>query len=584
MVTQSIVQSPDEPAGLDADAGRRTREETPEMSRTTDPTLGRRGLAFAVGIVALFSVLVAGCSDDSDSTSDNAVTSSEGSTVEISDTEVPEVTMGLTSPDLALNLLNGPTIPNISLMANVAQGLVAYDADGELQPSLASEWEAVSPTEYVYTVKPGQKFSNGDPVTAEDIAYSMNYAMDPETGSVTSSFYLTVKSIEATADDEVTVTLKTPDPTWDYVPGTYPGWIYDKDSLAAGENFGGPKGIPVGSGPYAITEFTADHVTFERNEFFDGPTPPVAKFVVNLIDDDGTRLAAMQAGDIDGALYVPLQATQQWSELPDVELFSATSPALDLMWFNTTKPPFDDAHVRRAFMYAFNRDAVVENVLHGNAAVAEPQVLPEFWVNEMSAEEAEERTDEQGPPYPYDMEKAKDELAQSSQAGGFSTTAYYTASAPELGLALQGLSESLSELNIDLELKELTDAAYYERAGSGDFEMLSSTGAFDYPDPLGYYYLVNCGCAAAPNGFNFSRYSNPDVDRLFKEAYADTNDDTRVDKILEIVSTIATDVPSPTLWFRNSVTALRSGLVLSDLGPWTTLVTPWMAKIGEPAS
>ncbi len=555
--------------------------------RTTRPTARRhrRTLSSGVGIALIAGAIFAGCSGSDDDNDGQVPTSSGIQDVELASTEVPEVTIGLTSPELSLNLLIGPTIPNISLMANVLQGMVAYDSSGELQPGLAEEWEQTSPTEYVYTLKSGQKFSNGDPVTAEDVAFSMNYAMDPATGAVTSSFYLTVKSIEATGPDEVTVSLKTPDPTWDYVPGTYPGWIYEKDSLeAAGENLGGPKGIPIGSGPYEITEFTADHVTFERNEFFSGEAPTVEKFTVRLIDDDGTRLAAMQAGDIDGALYVPLQSTQQWEALSDVNLYSVTSPALDLMWFNTTKPPFDDAHVRRAFMYAFNREAVVDNVLNGNATVANPQVLPEFWVNEMSAEEAEQRTDEQGPQYPYDMDKARDELAQSNQPDGFSVTAYYTASAPELGLALQTLTESLKELNIDLTLRELTDAAYYERAGSGDFEMLSSTGAFDYPDPLGYYYLVNCGCAAAPNGFNFSRYANPNVDKLFERAYADTDDASRVDKILEIVSTIATDVPSPTVWFRNSVTALDSDLALTDLGPWTTLVTPWMAKIGEPAS
>lgn len=545
----------------------------------------RRPWALLVLALALVIGLVLGGCMGGDDENGGGVESASTEGVELSSTEVPEVTLGLTAPDLSVNLLTGPTIPNISLMANVVQGLVALDSAGELVPAIASEWEQVNPTTYVYKLDPEQRFSNGDPVTAEDVVFSMRYAMDPKTGSVTSSFYLNVKSIDQTGPDEVTVKLKTPDPTWDYVPGQYPGWIYEKDSLkAAGENLGSPDGIPIGSGPYKITEFTADRVVFERNEHYAGEQPPVAKFTVRLIDDDSTRLAAMQSGDIDGALYVPLQSTRQWQELPDTELYSATTPNLDLIWFNTTKAPFDDPHVRRAVMYAFNREAVVDNVLGGNATVAMPQVLPDMWVNEMSVEEAEAREDEMGPLYEYDMEKAADELAQSKYPDGFDATVYTTASAPELALAMQGLQQSLSELGINLTVREISDVNYYDRASSGNFEMLSSTGSFDYPDPLGYYYLVNCGCAAAPEGFNFSRYANDHVDQLFEEAYADTNDESRVDKIVEIVRTVSEDAPSPTLWFRNSVTALRSGLVLTDLGPWTTWVTPWMAKIGEPAA
>jgi peptide/nickel transport system substrate-binding protein len=550
-------------------------------------------VAAAVVALIVFGTVLAGCGGSS---GENASSDSGGGSApqeegvqktKLSSAEVPEVTLALTAQEVSLNLLTAPTVPTVSLVANVARGLLEYGPDGSLHSGVAKSWKEVSPTEYVYMLKPGLKFSTGAPVTADDVLYSLKYESNPKTGSVTSSFYLTVKSIEKVGSNEIKVTLKKPDPTWRYVPAHYPAWIYEKKSLEeGGENFGGPQGIPVGTGPYAINEMTNDHITFVRNKYYAGPKPPVAKFVVKLVADPGTSLAAMQSGDIDGALYVPLQSTNQWESIEGTSIFSTVSPNQDNLWINTSKAPFDDPHVRRALMYAFNREAVVKSIFHGQAIVFPTQVAPQMWGNEMSVSEAEARSHEQGREYPFDMEKAKAELAQTKYKDGFSATVIYPSSAPELGLALQALSQSLKELNVNLEVKELNDTPFYSKlyGSAGEFEVAASTGSYDYPDPLGFYYLTLCGCAIPPNGFNASHYKNPKLDKLFEEAYADTNHTSRVDKILEAVTLITEEQPLPMLWFRNVVTALKSNLAITNLGPWTFFDTPWMADIGETAS
>lgn len=541
-------------------------------------------LASLVALLAL-GVFVAGCggsSDDSGSTGGETGGETQAADVQVSSAEVPEVTLAMTGQEISLNLLAAPTVPTASLMANVVQGLVAYEPDGTLTEGLAESWEEVSPTEYVYTLKDGARFSTGAPVTIDDVVYSLNYEKDPETGVVSSSFFLTVKSIEKMGANKVKVTLSKPDPTWPYVPAHYPAWIYERKSLeAAGENFGGPQGIPIGSGPYAISEMTEDHITFVRNEFYDGPKAPVAKFVVRLVADPGTSLAAMQSGDIDGALYVPLQSVNQWEDVENTDIFATISPNQDQIWINTEKAPFDDPHVRRALTYAFDREGVAKSVFNGRAVVYPTQVAPDMWANEMSPEEAEERASEQGPEYPFDMEKAEAEMAASKHKDGFSAEITYPSSAPELGLALQALAQSVKQLDIDLEVKELNDTPFYGKLFEGEYDLAASTGSFDYPDPLGYYYVVLCGCTIPPAGFNASRYDNPKLDALFDKAYADTNKESRLDTIIEAVNLVTEELPMPILWYREVVTALDAELAITDLGPWAYFDTAWMTKVGK---
>ncbi len=540
----------------------------------------------AAALMALLAAIAVGCGSGSDDTG-RLPTAGSAETRAASDAEVPEVRWALNASLQALNITTAPDGTSVSLLANVLQGLLAYDRDGNLRPSLASSWRAVSPTEYRYTLRSGVRFSDGKPVTPEDILYSMRFAMNPRTGGAASSFYLSVKSIDQTAPDEITVKLRHPDPGWKYTPGHWSGWIYEKAAaVKAGSKFGGPRGIPIGSGPYEITQFSSDHVTFVRNPYYAGQRPKAARVTVSFITDDATRLAAMQSGDIDGTFTVPLEDTAQWQKVPSVDLLSVGSPNITYLFFNTTRAPFDDVHVRRALMYAFNREAVVRNLLHGNARVANTIVPPELWVNEnLTPEQVEARRADLGPEYPYDIEKAKAELAKSRYPRGFSTTVIYTSASAEVGTGMQVLAQSLKELNVDLKLRTITDADFAKLfVPRPDFSLVAGPGAADYPDPLNLMGQALCSCQAVPNGFNMSGYKNEQLDSLIADATADPDATTRVDKIMQGLAIANEQLPFTVLWWDNTVAAVNTKLVLDGYGFWTSFLTPWMSSIRAAAS
>lgn len=532
-------------------------------------------IGFAVALAAAAAVATAGCgSDSSTSSTDGAQRPA------MSSAEVPEVTWGINVKDLTLNTLFPLSgVPGIALSANVGEGLLRYNADGTLGTNLASSWKQVSPTVYTYTLKRGLRFSNGKPVTMDDVLYSLRTELDPRNFSAT--FMTSVKSFTAKGDT-LTVTLKKFDPTWRYIPGHYSGWIYEKASMIrAGSKFGSPQGIPVGSGPYKITEFTSDHVTFVRNPYYHGPRPKVGKVVVRLITDDATRLAAMQSGDLDGTLFVPVANLPQWSKLSTVNIVSVPSPNGVAGTFNVTKPPFDDVHVRRAVMYAFNREAIVRNVLHGRAVNALSLIPPELWVNEVSAAEAKARTAEQGPQYPFDMAKAKAELAQSRYPDGFTTTVSYPPDDAAVGLAMQVWAQDLKSLGITLKLNEESAATLFPKVAKGDFNLVVNQGSFDYPDPLGMLPGL-CACNRA-TGLNSSGYNNPQFDRLFQFALAEPDRTKRVNALMQAVAIASRDIPFVSLWWENAVAAVNKKYALTNFGGWTWL-RPWMSELGAAAS
>jgi peptide/nickel transport system substrate-binding protein len=157
----------------------------------------------------------------------------------------------------------------------VTTGLLQMDEAGRLRPEIASAWKAVNPTTYQYTIRPTLKFSNGQPVTAEDVAFAMTRNLDPKAASEVSSFYTNVKSITAVGTNQVTVKLKRPDIQWQYTPAHLSGFVFEKAGyLKDPDAFGTPENMPIGAGPYMYQSYVPDSkVVVVRNPFWQGPKP-----------------------------------------------------------------------------------------------------------------------------------------------------------------------------------------------------------------------------------------------------------------------------------------------------------------------
>jgi peptide/nickel transport system substrate-binding protein len=470
-------------------------------------------------------------------------------------------------------------IMNYVVALLVQEALVGVGQDGSLQPSLAESWTRKDAKTYVYDLRSGVTFSDGSPLTAEDVVASLGLHAKKGSTTAFAYAYANVDTIEATGPAQVTITLKSPDASFAWTPS--PGTLLVTSAKfieATGERIGTPEGKLLGTGPYKVAEFAPDlHVTLERNDAWWGGKAPFRQIKIDFIPEESTRLLAMRGDSVDVALNVPAEQIDQWQTIPDVQLKTAGDRSLVTLAFNTAKKPWNDVHVRRAVAHAVDREGIVKSVLRGHGRVAATIPDPAQWGGALTAGEVT------GlyatiPQYGFDLAKAKAELAQSATPEGFSDVLTYPSSGPQLGRAALTLAENLKGLGITLEVKEVPLEQWIAdlgKHGSGIYLgwYFATTG-----DPAEYVQQLLHGSAAGQNGTNIAEYDNDEVTGLLDRAKSSTDDAARAKLLGEALVKAAADVPYQPLWWGESATAFGKGVTADGFGPYF-FVGPWAAKV-----
>lgn len=199
-------------------------------------------------------------------------------------------------------------VANYWVAAATAEGLVTTDAAGNLAPALATSWEQTDPTTYVFQIDDSAVFQDGDPMTMADVLTSIDVAKNPETSPSIVS-WANVDTVEQTDDWEVTITLLEPDASFIFGPSSASGLFVFPESYweSAGDSLGTAEALPVATGPYQITEFSPDSsITLERSEHWDGDESAYDTINFSIIPNENTRLLAMENGDANLSLSVPI--------------------------------------------------------------------------------------------------------------------------------------------------------------------------------------------------------------------------------------------------------------------------------------
>jgi peptide/nickel transport system substrate-binding protein len=533
-------------------------------------------------VVGLIGTLTA-CGNSSESTDKSRATAVSGQQSKAGDAEIASVEWGVPKATTTLDPWGTAGSDAASLaLTNAAVGLLSFDAKGGLRPALARRWEEVDPLTYTYEIDPDARFPDGSRVTTEDVVFSMARSMNPKTGGCCKpAVYANVKTIRATGPNQITVKMKSPDPTWPNNSASEGTAVFKKATvLRQGKSIGSPDALPLGAGPYRIAEFVPDdHVTFERNPHYWGTPPKAAKVVLRYIKDSRSIFSALQSGSIDGTFQVPASETPSYRRIRSINLVSTPSLYYKEFDFNVERKPFDDVHVRRAFAYAWDRQQIVDRILHGNAEVASAVQAPWLWrgATGLSREEATKRFENEIPQYPYDMDRAREELKQSSVPNGFTATVQVSAADPDFSKALQILSQSLKQLNINLKVKETEYNRWAADLFSHDYDLMTTFNLGSSPQPVTQTVQTYSIDQAKPNGFNFSNYKNPKVDSLLKEILQAPEESERADLLMEVMKITQTDLPVIFPWWDYAVMAIDKDLVFGDYG--VMYAQQWAAKL-----
>lgn len=419
-------------------------------------------------------------------------------------------------------------VPEAAVIRQMLVGLTTTDRDGKTIPGMAESWESTDNKVWTFKIRDA-KWSNGDPVTANDFVYSWRRLLDPNTASPYASYLVDAKvagaeaimegkaavdslGVKALDDKTLQVTLSEPVP---YFPDTLIHTSVKPVNQKAVEQFGDkwtdPANIVV-NGPYKISEWQVnDKIVLTRNEsYYDNANTTLEKITMLAIPSSTTDVARYQAGEIDVTNEeLPSEQFKSLKEQLGDEV--SVSPMLCTYYyeFNTVKPPFNDARVRRALALALDRNTITDKV------VGQGQT-PAYQLTPVSTNGMENNTPEW---QNWDQERRVEEAKKLLNEAGYSESKplkfelLYNTSDNHKKIAVAASSlwkQSLGFVDVSLINKEWK--TYLDTRRNGNYQVARAGWCGDYNEPSTFLNIVKSG-----NSNNQGKYSSAAFDSLMTQ-------------------------------------------------------------------
>lgn len=441
-------------------------------------------------------------------------------------------------------------------------GLLDYDYEGNMIPSLARELPAVSDDGRVFrfVLRDGIKFHNGREITAHDISWSMHRLLSERIGSPGYPFFKSivgapsyhsgkraeVQGIVVIDDRTIEFRLDEPDQTFlnaMAMPFAYPIPREHVEMLEKTEGLDAVGRHPVGAGPFAFARWERGvQVELERFDAYWSPQarPDRMIFLENISADVAS--ARFRNGDLD-ILYRPSKVSRLFlreSEAWAPYRAESPSPSVFALGLNCELSPFDNVHVRRAVAFALDRSKLER--LEPGEAIAATQVLPPML-----------------PPYDpelptrqtFDLDRAKEEMRLAGFPNGLAEpVTLWVRGEGEVRVA-QLFQQDLARIGVGIELKVVSFATYLKETGRPRVAQAAFTGWHqDFPDPSNFMDILFHSRSIHPeNSENRSFYRNPRLDAILDRARAEVDRDARLALYAEANAILADEAPWALLYY-----------------------------------
>lgn len=446
----------------------------------------------------------------------------------------------------------------------VYNGLVTTNEALEPVPALAEEWEiSEDGLTYTFSLRQGVMFHNGREMVGDDVKYSLERILDPETASPHSSDLGGIDTIEVVDPATVVITLSAPDSSFlAKLMGTSIA-IVPQEVV---EENGDLMQVMVGTGPFRYVDYVPNSVvTLERNpDYWEEGKPYVDGMEMQIIPDSTARTTALVTGTVDFIEYAPVQDLPIFEGDENIQIAGDQNTNIRYMAVNVTREPFDQLEVRQAISMVIDREPIIDAAVFGGGT-ATNIVFPESYWAGFESEIPEP-----------DIEGARALLADAGYPDGFQTVIHSWAQYPFLSNAAIVIQEQLRQIGIESELDFQENAIYLENYFSGNFD-LSVTGTSAYVDPNDVI-LANFGTGESNNG---TGYSNPEVDELIAQGMEETDQDARAEIYRRIQEILLEDLPWINLFIANQYEAMTTnlkGYVHIPTGSNKTLKDAWLEQ------
>lgn len=456
----------------------------------------------------------------------------------------------------------------------VLEPLVVLTKAGKIAPWLAQSWNASGPKAYVYHLRRGVKFSDGAPLTARDVVFSLNFYR--RQGSANAyNFPSTLKSITAVNSSTVKITLTAPNAAWAVTPTGAQLGIFEKKFYDQHKNtFGQPGTGVVGTGPWQISKFDpTSGARLTANPRYWGGAPSIKEIDWKFYSSETSEALAFRSGEID--LAFPSD-NKSFASTAGTKLLTAPGEQLEIILsLNTLTAPWSDVHVRRAVAYAIDRQALI--AAYGGYAQPAYTMIPPVLLRQFGGQKQINAALRSVPIYKHDLAKAKSEMSKS----GFEHGAKVTLAAlnqPAIVNMTQVLKSQLAAIGIDAAIKvENVDPNTAEITGSDRKAVQSQIAPYGgtSPDPGGIYDWAFGSKNATSGNWNASNWSTPTVDRLIAAGFSAPTPSKRLQIYGQLLTQLGQNVPYVPIAMVNGTVALASKYAWpsfdsfwANLGPW----------------
>lgn len=428
--------------------------------------------------------------------------------------------------------------------------LFKKDSSGEIVPSLVDTYTWVDETTLQMTIKQDIKFHNGNEFLIEDVLYTIKRGKESEyTTWITENIDIDNTKI---LEDGVTLEIKYTIPRGDSLAALC--FLYVVNEATCEESGYNPETNPVGTGAFKYSTLVkGDRMEFESNADYWNGAPAFEKLIFRTITESASRTIELESAGVDVIYGVATNDIALLADNPQITVHRTPNYSLNFVGFNCQVEPFNDPLVRQAITYALDKEAIVEVVYGEKGSVATGPISDNIFG--YSADVME---------YTYDVEKAKELLAQAGYPDGFETTITVSDSQERITTA-EIIQNQLSAIGVTVTSEVLENATYLDRVVESKFNMYAlgwttNTGDADY----GLYETYHSDC---PTWSNTSRYSNPEVDTILEKARASTDSQERLALYAEVQKILVEDAPQIYMWNGEEILAARSNVQGLELNP-----------------
>lgn len=388
------------------------------------------------------------------------------------------------------------------IMLNVFEGLLMPSPSGELIPAIAESYEiSEDGTTYIFKIREGIKFHNGNPLDVKDVEFSLNRMAGRDGFPPSSALFEEISDIKIVGDNKIEIKIKEADSAFIY--SLTEGIVPDENADELDKN-------PIGTGPFKVAQYDREQqIVLEKFKDYWGDKANIDKVTVLVVPNNETAFLKLLSGEINMLSRVDAKRLKELKEFNNV---SAPQNIVQIFSLNNEVKPFDDVRVRKAINMAIDKDEIITGVMGGNGIKLDTNMSPvmkKYCIDYLGDNK--------------NVEEAKKLLSESGNTD-FIFTIKVPSNYPMHVNTAQIIAEQLKEIGLNVKIETIEWTTWLSEVYSGRKYEATIVGLAGKLDP---YSILRRYTSDYKN--NFFNFKDEEYDKLIETAKASTKDEIIVE-------------------------------------------------------